>query len=152
MIYTASAVKAACNALMSSLFPDLPVYGNTVLDGYTRPSWFAELLSNPYTRPGKYTHEYSYTYKVTMLEHTHDEAFCLDAFDTIRSGFGQTVKVGSGHMVVESITMDWIDERNDVLQVTIDFYPVSEISGRTEDEDPMQDLTLSTTLNIIEEE
>lgn len=148
MIYTASAVKTACNALMSSLFPDVPVYGNTVLDGYHRMAWFAELLVNPYTRPGKYTHEYSYTYKVTLLETTHDEAYCLSAFDAIRAGFGQVVSVGNGHMVVESIGMDWIDERSDVLQVTIDFYPVSEISGRTESEEIMNDLTVTYTQEV----
>ena len=148
MIYTASAVKAACNALMSSLFPDVPVYGNTVLDGYSRAAWFAELLVNPYTRPGKYSHEYSYTYKVTLLETTHDEAYCLSAFDAIRAGFGQMVSVGDGHMVVESIGMDWIDERSDVLQVTIDFYPVSEISGRTESEEIMNDLTVTYTQEV----
>lgn len=148
MIYTASAVKTACNALMSSLFPDVPVYGNTVLDGYHRMAWFAELLVNPYTRPGKYTHEYSYTYKVTLLETTHDEAYCLSVFDAIRAGFGQVVSVGTGHMVVESIGMDWIDERSDVLQVTIDFYPVSEISGRTESEEIMNDLTVTYTQEV----
>ncbi len=152
MIYTASAVKAACNALMTSLFPTLPVYGNTVLDGYARPAWFAELLTTPYTRPGRYSHSYGYTYKVTLLETTHDEAFCLSAFEAIRAGFGQKVAVSDGHMIVETIDMDWIDERSDVLQVTIDFYPVSEISGRTEEGDLMEDLTLETTLTTIEEE
>lgn len=148
MIYTASAVKTACNALMSSLFPDVPVYGNTVLDGYHRMAWFAEFLINPYTRPGKYMHEYSYTYKVTLLETTHDEAYCLSAFDAIRAGFGQAVSVGNGHMVVKSIGMDWIDERSDILQVTIDFYPVSEISGRTESEEIMNDLTVTYTQEV----
>lgn len=151
MIYTAAAVKAACNALMTSLFPTLPVYGNTVLDGYARPAWFAELLTTPYTRPGKYEHEYGYTYKVTLLETTHDEAFCLTSFETIRSGFGQRVAVSTGGLVVETIDMDWIDERSDVLQVTIDFYPVSEISGRTETGDLMEELTLDSSLNLEEE-
>jgi len=148
MIYTAAAVKAACNALMKSLFPGMKIYGNTVLDGYTRPSWFAELLVNPYTRPGKYSHDYSYTYKVTLLETTHDEAYCLRAFDTIRAGFGQRVAMTGGGLVVESVSMDWIDERSDVLQVTIDFYPVSEISGRTEDGDIMEDLTVNTNMEV----
>lgn len=148
MIYTAAAVKAACNTVMANLFPGMKIYGNTVLDGYTRPSWFAELLVNPYTRPGKYTHEYSYTYKVTLLETTHNEASCLSAFDQIRAGFGQQVKMTEGSLVVDSVGMDWIDERNDVLQVTIDFYPVSEISGRTEDGDLMEDLTLNTNMEV----
>lgn len=148
MIYTAAAVKAACNTVMANLFPGMKIYGNTVLDGYTRPSWFAELLVNPYTRPGKYTHEYSYTYKVTLLETTHNEASCLSAFDQIRSGFGQRIKMTDGGLVVESVGMDWIDERNDVLQVTIDFYPVSEISGRTEDGDLMEDLTVNTNMEV----
>ena len=148
MIYTAAAVKAACNTVMANLFPGMKIYGNTVLDGYTRPSWFAELLVNPYTRPGKYTHEYSYTYKVTLLETTHNEASCLSAFDMIRAGFGQRVKMTEGSLVVDSVGMDWIDERNDVLQVTIDFYPVSEISGRTEDGDLMEDLTVNTNMEV----
>ena len=148
MIYTAAAVKAACNTVMANLFPGMKIYGNTVLDGYTRPSWFAELLVNPYTRPGKYTHEYSYTYKVTLLETTHNEASCLSAFDQIRAGFGQRVNAANGGLVVESVGMDWIDERNDVLQVTIDFYPVSEISGRQEDGDLMEDLTVNTNMEV----
>ena len=148
MIYTAAAVKAACNALMTELLPALPVYGNTVLDGYKRPALFSELLVSPYERPGLYSHEYGYTYKVTLLETTHDEAYCYSIFETIRSGFGQKVAVGDGHLVVDTIEMDWIDERSDVLQVTVSFYPVSEISGRVEAGDMMTTVTIDYTTEV----
>ena len=85
---------------------------------------------------------------MTLLETTHNEASCLSAFDQIRAGFGQRVNAANGGLVVESVGMDWIDERNDVLQVTIDFYPVSEISGRTEDGDLMEDLTVNTNMEV----
>lgn len=132
MIYGAAAVKAACNAKLAELFPDLPIYGNTVQDGYTRPGLFTSLLATAYDRSGKYQKEYGYSFIIVLLEETHDEAYCMDIADRIRDNFGMAVRLDNGHrIVVDNIAFEWIDEKSDVLQVTVDFYPVREISGQT---------------------
>jgi hypothetical protein len=150
MRYTAKAVKAACNGKLSELFPGLPVYGNTVLDGYKRPGFFTELLVFTLSRPGRYQYEYGYSYIITLLEVTHDEAYCLGVLDTIRQGFGSKLTVSKGKaLVIQSIDQAWIDEREDVMQVTVNFYAVPEIGGRTEDGDIMEDVEV--TVNTLTE-
>ena len=144
---TAKAVKAACNGRLAELFPLMPIYGNTTLDGYQRPGFFTELLATTYDRPGQYQYEYGYTYIITLLEVTHDEAYCLEVLDIIRQGFGAKVTNTKGKaLVVQSISQMWIDERLDVMQVTITFYPASEIGGRTEGGDIMEDVEVTVDM------
>ena len=43
-LYTIVDVKKTCNELLQTTFPNITVYGNGVYDGYTRPSFFTEIL------------------------------------------------------------------------------------------------------------
>lgn len=150
MIYTTTAVKTACNTMLSELFPSTPVYAHTVLEGYERPGFFTQLLGTELQRQGLYTQQYGYSFVITLLEETHDEAYCFGVLDTIRESFGQRVQLSDGHsLMVDTIEWEWTDERSDVLQVTIDFYPVMELSGQTEDGDLMEeaDVTYTYLLN-----
>lgn len=115
-------IKTACNALLLSAVEGCRVYDTDTKDGYIRPAFFTEILPRSYQYEGQSTLRAGYTYKATLLETTHDEAFCLDVIDAVRDAFGLTVRCDSGfRLVVDSIEWDWIDNSNDVLQITIDF-------------------------------
>lgn len=114
-------IKTSCNGILTAAMPACKVYGNDTLDGYTRPAWFTEIIPRTYRTISESAMQAGFTYKATLLETTHDEAFCLDAIDTVREAFKFSIKCGDMHLLVEDFDWDWIDQHNDVLQITIDF-------------------------------
>lgn len=158
--------KKGCNKLLLETFESkYPVYGNEVVDGYDRPSFFTELLPRTWKHVNRNMIEVGLTFKVTFLEQTHDEATCLGIVDSIQEAFGWEVTSAGRKWLCESIDYDWIDTSNNVLQVTIDFanvrvVAVKEVDAKTIDSvildleiySPSHDLMAKETYPIGEKE
>jgi hypothetical protein len=143
MIYTITDVKKVCNQTLKAAFPSMKIYDNDTLDGYTRPSFFTEILSHGRTKTSRYLTQIGFTFRITYFEETHDEAHCLEVYEKICKAFEPAVKV-AGHvrLVVRDTDYSWIDENSDKLQVTISFYDAVELGGYTEDTDTMEELDI----------
>lgn len=144
MIYTAKDVKAACNRIMRETF-DCPIYEGDTLDGYQRPSFFAELALRGRSVDGAYISEQGYRYRITYFERTHDEAHCLDVYAKICRAFEPQIRLDNERrtrLPVESVTFAWIDEHADMLQVTVDFAMTREIKPPAHDGDRMETLAI----------
>ena len=125
MIYTIQDVKVACNAALRNAFANdaIKIYGNDTLDGYTRPSFFTEVLSHGRQKGSPYLTQIGFTFRITYFEETHDEARCLEVYEKICKAFEPTIKVkGRVRLIVNSIDYSWIDENADKLQVVISFW------------------------------
>ncbi len=143
MIYTISDVKLACNQILKAAFPSYKVYDNDTLDGYTRPSFFTEILSHGRTKTSKYLTQIGFTFRITYFEETHNEAECLEVYEKICAAFEPAIKVkGHVRVVVRDTDYTWIDENADKLQVAISFYDAVELGGYTEECDTMQELAI----------
>lgn len=150
MIWEIKAVKTACNQVLDAAFSNkIPVYGNDTLDGYARPGFFTEIVSSPRAKPGRFLTRQTYAYKITYFEEEHDEAHCYDVYNTVCAAFGAYVKVGKKRLVIDNIDMAWIDENADMLQITIDFSPVTELGGNTETADLMENLQIETESEVL---
>lgn len=150
MIYDAKAVKATCNGVLKAAFPNLPIYGNDTVDGYSRPSFFTEILPITREKTGRYITRYGFTFIVTYFEMEHDEAHCLDVYRTIHQSFEPYIRMDNGKkLVVRDISMEWIDENADMLQVTISFYSITELGGYTDDTDMMEEVDLEIESEVI---
>ena len=144
MIYTISDVKLACNQTLRAAFPNMKVYDNDTLDGYTRPSFFTEILTHGRRKTSKYLTQIGFTFRITYFEQTHDEAHCLEVYEAICKAFEPAIKVkGHVRVVVSDVDYAWIDENADKLQVTVSFYDAVELGGYTEDLDLMEELEVN---------
>lgn len=119
---TVTEIKKACNNILKTAVSGCTVYGNDTKDGYIRPAFFTEILPRTWHTVSASAIRAGFTYKATLLETTHDEAYCLEVVDAVRNAFGMTIKCESGfRLLVEDFDFDWIDSGNDILQITIDF-------------------------------
>lgn len=127
-------VKSACNTLLADTFKTLHgPYGTDTKDGYKRPSFFTEiLLSTPLTILSPTQARIGYTFQATLLEETHDEAFCLGLFADIVEAFGMVVQAGSQKMVVTEISYRFIGADADILQVTVEFADITIVKSPEE--------------------
>ena len=114
-------LKRACNEVISRTFPDIKVYGNDTVDGYTRPAFFTEIIPHGYSHESKSFSQNGTTFKATLLEQSHDEELCLSIYDAIREAFGMTLPVGDRKLLVGEISFEFIGEYLNILKVTIEF-------------------------------
>lgn len=114
-------LKRACNEVVSGAFPSVRIYGNDTTDGYKRPAFFTEIIPHPFANESKNYTSGGATFKATLLEKTHDEAFCLDIYDRIREAFGMTLPVGGRKLLVGDISFEFIGESLNVLQISVEF-------------------------------
>ena len=132
--------KKACNRLLADTFPDVPVYGNDTFDGYVRPSFFTEIRQRAYRPGNRNSVTKGYSFIATLFEQSHDEAYCLDVVDKVQQAFGLAVRTEGGLAVVEEIDYEWIGQGADQLQITVDFINRTQVRGKEEKEDRMENL------------
>ena len=152
MRYTVLDVKRACTRVLRAAFPELPVYDNDTVDGYTRPSFFVEVLSIGQHRESRRLCKASFSYLITYFEVTHDEAECLRKYEVISAAFGSTVRVFEGsrlRITVKDIELNWIgtnmNDNKNMMQVSISFYESIGLNGIEDDSDLMQSIVTEYT-------
>ncbi len=131
-----------CNSELEELFPDIPVYGNDTMDGYSRPALFTEVVSRQFAHESRYYARNGATLKVTFLENSHDEQFCLHVYERIRERFAFSIKVNGMVLLTSGIHYEFTGERSNILQVTAE-YEWMETLSRTEPEPLAEEVNLA---------
>lgn len=134
--------KKACNDKLQAAFPELKIYGNDTTDGYVRPSFFTEVIPHPYSYNTKNYTEGGATFKATLFENTHDEAYCLDVFDKVRETFGMNLPVRTRCLFMGDISFEFIGEYSNMLQISIEYDWLEQVE-RSEPEEIMETVELS---------
>ena len=114
-------LKRACNEVISKTYPDIKIDGNDTTDGYKRPAFFTEIVPHVFAHESKNYASGGATFKATLLEKKHDEAFCLSVYDSIKEAFGMMLPVGNRKLLVGDISFEFIGEQLNILQVSIEF-------------------------------
>ncbi len=141
--------KKACNKILYEAFDQqYPIYGSETKDGYQRPSFFTELLPQTIRQVSRHISETGLTYKITLLEKTHDESMCMDIVDKVRGAFSPYITVCGGKLPVSSFDFEFIDSGNDVLQITIDFESTRTVQEEIDTTEPAEKIEISA--NIVE--
>lgn len=118
---TAADVKRACNDKVKEAFPGIRVYGNDTTDGYACPAFFSEILHHGYMHESLDYAKNGATYKLTLFEESHDEAYCLEVFERLKEAFGMVLKVKGRHLLVGDMSYEFIGENANMLQVSAEF-------------------------------
>lgn len=113
-------IKTAANELLHRA-TGLKVYGREVTEGFERPSLFAEIIPKPFRREGKGFAKSGFTIKVTYFQTTPDESQQLRLVDTIKDAFGMVFVVQHRKLTVGEIEYDYVGQKEDILQISVDF-------------------------------
>lgn len=113
-------IKTAINDLLSKA-TGLKIYGKEVVEGYETPSLFTEKVSKPFQRETIGFAKSGFTIKITYFQSSPDELEQMRLLDTVREAFGMTVKIGSRTLTVGEITHDYVGQKEDILQISVDF-------------------------------
>jgi hypothetical protein len=114
------AIKTAINDLLADA-TGLKIYGKEVVEGYETPSLFTEKVSKPFQHETQNFAKSGFTIKITYFQSTPDELEQMRLLDTVREAFGMTVKVEDRTLTVGEITHEFVGQKEDILQISVDF-------------------------------
>lgn len=112
--------KAAINELLENA-TGLTVYGKEVTEGYTTPSLFVEKISKPFKRETIGFAKSGFTIKITYFQSAPDELDQMRLLDKVRDAFGMCVKIADRNLTVGEITHDYVGQKENILQISVDF-------------------------------
>lgn len=115
-----TAIKAAVNKLLKDS-TGLKIYGKEVSEGYDRPSLFIEIISAPFRHSSIDFAVSGFTVKITYFQKTPDELGQLRMIDTVKEAFGHVFTVGERRLTVGEITYEYVGQKRDILQMSVDF-------------------------------
>lgn len=113
-------IKAAINDLLQKA-TGLKIYGKDVTEGYNTPSLFVEKISKPFKRETKGFAKSGFTIKITYFQSAPDETEQMRLLDQIRDAFGMCIRVADRKLTVGEITHDYVGQKEDILQISVDF-------------------------------
>lgn len=134
-----AAIKTAANELLKTA-TGLKIYGKEITEGYATPSLFIEIVSKPYQSKTRDFSKSGFSLKITYFQEVSDELKQLQLVDTIKEAFGMVFEVQQRRLTVGEITYDYIGQKEDILQISVDFdfyentttEPAEEIAGEVE--------------------
>lgn len=115
-----TAVKAAANELLKAA-TGLKIYGREVTEGYDTPSLFTELVMKPYRRETENFAKSGFSIKITYFQETPDELQQLQLMDRVKEAFGMVFEVQDRKLTVGEITSDYIGQKENILQISVEF-------------------------------
>lgn len=114
------AIKTAINDLLESA-TGLKTYGKDVTQGYDTPSLFIEMIDKPFKRETQNYAKSGFTIKITYFQQTVNEMDQMKLLDTVREAFGMIVKIEDRKLTVGEMTHDYVGQKSDILQISVDF-------------------------------
>jgi hypothetical protein len=115
-----SEIKTAANKLLGGV-TGLKVYGKEITEGYQTPSLFVEIVPKPFNRLTQGYAKSGFSLKITYFQKTPDEKEQLKLVDTVKEAFGMTFAVGNRKLTVGDIEYDYVGQKEDILQISVDF-------------------------------
>lgn len=140
-------ILKACNLLLQSKYADqIPIYGRDVSDGFEMPSFFTEVVTNGYAYDSKNLAKFECAYKITYFQAEVDDIDQGTKVAEIRELFGKFINVGTRKVKVQDYETNYIGERNNILQMTINFNTIYTDTTVNADYETMDSIVLDQNL------
>lgn len=139
-------VKAACNGILRTLYPNMKIYGPDTTGALDRPSFYTEII--PYLLRYQTINlvQQSMGFKISLMEEVTNEEFELSVLAAVRQAFGLKLAVSGRQITVSGVEFEYTGAKNDVFQITVTFEWVDTIADPDE-YDLMEDVTYRLSVN-----
>ena len=119
MIPAGDVKKALIDVLKKIFGKKYKYYGIEVSEGYEKPSFFTQMIPIDTGNETINTANSAYSFVITCFQEKIDEADALETFSKIREGYGLKVKIGNRYINVTDVDYDFVGEKRNILQVTV---------------------------------
>lgn len=113
-------LKKSFNMVLKKNKNKYKIYGKDTDEDYTRPCLFVEIIPKSGKNQTQTWYESGVIFKITFLEKEKNEIAQLELYDEIRELFGMYLKVENRYLTISNISFDYIGEKSDIIQISID--------------------------------
>ena len=120
---TLNDIKDAVEAQLKAKY-GYKTYGHEVVKGYSKPSFFVNILPRVMSNEGRALKRYAYTVIITYFQDKANEIDNLTKIVELQELLGYHLQVGSRKIAVVDFDYDFIGENSNLLQFSadIEFY------------------------------
>ena len=130
-------IAKAVTMVIKGAFPDVPIYGDEVREGYKTPSFFVGIMPVTSINHTKNIKGESLLITVSYFSDTTESLKNYRVMQELKVAFGQVVGVDNRRFTIEELTTEKIGEDGDIYGLTfsINYYelvsnePASELVG-----------------------
>ena len=116
-------IKDAVEAKLKTKY-GYKTYGHEVVKGYSKPSFFVNLLPKTMSNEGRNFKKYGYTVMLTYFQDKTSEIDNLQKVDELKELFGYHLSVGDRKIAVTDFDFEFVGEFTNILQFSaeIEYY------------------------------
>jgi hypothetical protein len=121
-------IYSSVNALLNSKYPTYKRYGHEVTEGFSKPSFFVDLIPKIGSNEGINYKSYAYTIMITYFQSKVDEIDNLTKADEIKELFGYMMTVGTRKIPIKDFSYEFVGEKSNILQTSaeIEYFETNE--------------------------
>jgi len=119
------------------------VYGNEVVEGFSRPSFFSQLIPISSDIFKKYTSENVLMVEIVYYSLGRTDLENLKMYDILKKSFGSNLQIGIRKILIRKFRSEVIDEVDNIYSIKFDLNFYDEIEDDTPVVDTMQELSLN---------
>lgn len=126
-------LKKSLISVLRELYPECyKFYGNEVVEGYEKPSFFTQLIPVTMENATQHTTNNTMLFVITYFQKKKDEEDNLEKITEIRKAFGLKVEAAGRQINVEEIDFQFVGEEGNILQVQVTINYIDDIEKEEE--------------------
>ena len=126
-------LKKGMIAVLRELYPTgYKFYGNEVVEGYEKPSFFTQLIPVIMENVTQHTTNNTMLFVITYFQKNKDEADNFKKITEIRKAFGLKVEVADRQINVEELDYQFVGEEGNILQIQVTINYIDNIENEEE--------------------
>lgn len=126
-------LKKGMIAVLRELYPKgYKFYGNEVVEGYDKPSFFTQLMPVTMENVTQHTTNNTMLFVITYFQKNKDEEDNLKKITEIRKAFGLKVEVADRQINVEELDFQFVGEEGNILQIQVTINYIDDIENEEE--------------------
>ena len=113
-------IAKAVTMVIKEAFPDIPVYGDEVREGYKTPSFFIGIMPVSSINHTKNIKEEQLLITVSYFSNTTESLKNYRVMQELKTAFGQVLGVDNRRFTIQETNTEKVGEDGDIYQFTFD--------------------------------
>ena len=113
-------IAKAVTMVIKEAFPNVPIYGDEVREGYKKPSFFVGILPVSSINHTKSIKEEQLLITISYFSNTTDTLKNYSVMQGLKVAFGQVLGVDNRKFTIQETTTEKVGEDGDIYQFTFD--------------------------------
>ena len=127
-------IARAVTMIIKETFPNVPIYGDEVREGYKKPSFFIGIMPVTSINHTKSIKEEQLMITISYFSDTTESLKNYQVMQQLKSAIGQVVSVDNRRFTIQETNTEKVGEDGDIYQFTFDINYYELVSSESDNE------------------